>query len=304
MEIPHDQAPDNHGKAFIIGIVLNASYVVIELIYGFMAHSSALLADAGHNIGDVLGLAFSWGALVFAFKKPSPKYTYGLKRMSILAAILNGLILLVTIGIIAGDAIHKLRNIEKINENIVMWVAGMGIVVNGITAWLFVKGRKDDMNIKGAFLHMAGDAAVSLGILIAGLIIKFTGYYWVDPVMCFIIVAIVLYETWDLMKDSVNLALDAVPESIDLHKVMAYLESVKGVKKVYDLHIWAMSTTQTALSVHLLIPGHQGDDHLLGEITAQLDKRFKIVHPTIQIVHDSNSGRYDEDCLGQTAINA
>jgi cobalt-zinc-cadmium efflux system protein len=298
MEIPHNQAPDNHGKAFIIGILLNASYVVIELIYGFVAHSSALLADAGHNTGDVLGLAFSWGALVFALKKPSPKYTYGLKRMSILAAILNGLILLMTMGIIAGDAIHKLQQIEKINENIVMWVAGMGIVVNGVTAWLFVKGRKEDMNIKGAFLHMAGDAAVSLGILIAGLIIKFTGYYWVDPVMCFVIVAIVLYETWDLMKDSVNLALDAVPENIDLSGVTAYLESVKGVKKVYDLHIWAMSTTQTALSVHLLIPDDKGDDHVLREITKQLHERFEIVHPTIQIVHDTNAGLHDQDCLG------
>jgi cobalt-zinc-cadmium efflux system protein len=298
MEIPYDQTPDNHGKAFIIGIILNASYVVIELIYGFISHSSALLADAGHNTGDVLGLAFSWGALVFAFKKPAPKYTYGLKRMSILAAILNGLILLVTIGIIGGDAIHKLRNIEKINENIVMWVAGMGIIVNGVTAWLFVKGRKGDMNIKGAFLHMAGDAAVSLGILIAGLIIKFTGAYWVDPVMCFIIVAIVLYETWDLMKDSVNLALDAVPENIDLHAVTAYLESVNGVTKVYDLHIWAMSTTQTALSVHLVIPGHKGGDQILREITDRLREQFEIIHPTIQIVHDPE--RYCEDCLGQS----
>jgi cobalt-zinc-cadmium efflux system protein len=298
MEIPHPNTRDNHGKAFVIGIILNASYVVIELIYGLLAHSSALLADAGHNTGDVLGLAFSWGALVFALKKPTPNYTYGLKRMSILAAILNGLILLITMGIIAGDAIHKLRNIEKINENIVMWVAGMGILVNGITAWLFVKGRKNDINIKGAFLQMAGDAAVSLGILIAGLIIKFTGYYWVDPGMCFVIVLIVLYETWDLMKESVNMALDAVPPNINLSKVTQYLESVKGVKAVYDLHIWAMSTTETALSVHLFMPDHKGEDNVLNEVKTQLKDRFEIIHPTIQIIHEANPKTYQKDCVG------
>ncbi len=217
--------------------------------------------------------------------------------MSILAAMLNGIILLITMGIIAGDAIHKLRNLEKIDENIVMWVAGMGILVNGITAWLFVNGRKEDINIKGAFLHMAGDAAVSLGILIAGLIIKFTGYIWIDPVMCFVIVLIVLYETWDLMKESVNMALDAVPENVNLSEVAKYLESVTGVKKVYDLHIWAMSTTQTALSVHLLMPAHTGDDKVLQEIREHLQEKFAIIHPTIQIIHEANADQYHEDCL-------
>jgi cobalt-zinc-cadmium efflux system protein len=295
----HDHTPANHGKAFIIGIILNTAYVVVEIIYGLISHSSALLADAGHNAGDVLSLGFSWGALAFALKKPSPNYTYGLKRMSILSSILNGLILLVTMGIIAGDAIHKLQHIEKVNENIVMWVAGVGIIINGVTALLFMKGQKEDLNIKGAFLHMAADAGIALGVLIAGLIIKFTGYYWLDPAVCFVVILVVVWETWGLLKDSVNLALDAVPENINLKEVTDYLSSVKGVKAVYDLHIWGMSTTQTALSVHLLIPENKGEDDVIDEIKDQLHERFEITHPTIQIIHKINPNEYQKDCVGE-----
>lgn len=276
----------------MIGIFLNSAYVVMEIIYGLIAHSSALLADAGHNAGDVLSLGFSWGALAFALRKPSPNYTYGLKKMSILSSILNALILLVTMGIIAGDAIHKFKHLENVNENIVMWVAALGIFINGFTAWLFMKGQKEDLNIKGAFLHMAADAAVALGVVIAGFIIKMTGYNWIDPVMCFIIIIVVVWGTWGLLKDSVNLALDAVPEGINLNEVAEYLKNVKGVKNVYDLHIWAMSTTQTALSVHLLIPENKGDDRVLSEIRGQLHERFEITHPTIQILHDENSTEF------------
>ena len=293
----HDHTPANHGKAFMIGIFLNAAYVVMEVIYGLIAHSSALLADAGHNAGDVLSLAFSWGALAFALRKPSPNYTYGLKRMSILASILNALILLVTMGIIAGDAIHKFKHLEAVNENIVMWVAALGIFINGFTAWLFMKGQKEDLNIKGAFLHMAADAAVALGVVIAGFIIKLTGYYWIDPVMCFVIIVVVVWGTWGLLKDSVNLALDAVPEGINLNEVTDYLKSVQGVKNVNDLHIWAMSTTQTALSVHLLIPNNKGDDRVLHEIREQLHEKFEITHPTIQITHDEDSAEINKDCV-------
>lgn len=293
----HDHIPTNHGKAFIIGILLNTAYVVMEVIYGLIAHSSALLADAGHNAGDVLSLGFSWGALAFALRKPSSNYTYGLKRMSILASILNALILLVTMGIIAGNAIHKLEHLENVNENIVMWVAAVGILINGFTAWLFMKGQKEDLNIKGAFLHMAADAAVALGVVIAGFIIKLTHYNWIDPVMCFVIVAVVVWGTWGLLKDSVNLALDAVPEGISLDQVKKYLESITGVEKVYDLHIWAMSTTQTALSVHLLMPAHKDDDSVLNEIHQQLNEQFKIMHPTIQIIHNQSSGNYEDDCV-------
>jgi cobalt-zinc-cadmium efflux system protein len=293
----HDHAQANHGKAFIIGIILNSAYVVVEVIYGLISHSSALLADAAHNAGDVLSLGFSWAAIAFALRKPSPNYTYGLKRMSILAAILNGLILFVTMGIIAADAIHKLQNIQSINENIVMWVAGLGIIINGVTAWLFMSGQKEDLNIKGAFLHMAGDAGIALGVLIAGLIIKFTGYYWLDPAVCFVVIIVVVWETWGLLKDSVNLALDAVPENVDIHKVTQYLKSVKGVKEVYDLHVWGMSTTQTALSAHLLIPGNKGDDTVLDEINQQLHERFGITHPTIQIVHKEYKNAHQLDCL-------
>lgn len=301
----HNHGPVNHGKAFVIGILLNSMYVVMEIIYGLIAHSSALLADAGHNAGDVLSLGFSWGALAFALRKPSPNYTYGLRRMSILASILNALILLVTMGIIAGDAIHKFKYLEDVNENIVMWVAGIGILINGITAWLFLKGRKEDLNIKGAFLHMAGDAAVALGVVIAGFVIKLTGYNWIDPVMCFIIILVVVWSTWGLLKDSVNLALDAVPENINLKEVSDYLSSVKGVKAIYDLHIWGMSTTQTALSVHLLIPDNKGEDEVIYEIKEQLHERFEITHPTIQIIHHVIAGEYDKDCIsdGMSAEN-
>lgn len=294
----HDHAPANHGKAFIIGILLNSAYVVMEIIYGLIAHSSALLADAGHNAGDVLSLGFSWGALAFALKKPTLNYTYGLKRMSILASILNALILLVTMGIIAGNAIHKFKHLENVDENIVMWVAGLGMVINGVTAWLFMKGQKEDLNIRGAFLHMAGDAAVALGVVIAGFIIKLTGYIWIDPVMSFVIIVVVVWSTWGLLKDSVNLALDAVPENVNLEEVSDYLASVKGVKRVYDLHIWGMSTTQTALSVHLLIPENKGEGDVIYEIKEQLHERFEITHPTIQIIHSVKSNEYDKDCIG------
>jgi cobalt-zinc-cadmium efflux system protein len=293
----HDHTPANHGKAFMIGILLNTAYVVMEVIYGLIAHSSALLADAGHNAGDVLSLGFSWGALAFALKKPSPNYTYGLKRMSILASILNALILLVTMGIIAGDAIHKFKHLENVDENIVMWVAAVGILINGFTAWLFMKGQKEDLNIKGAFMHMAADAAVALGVVIAGFIIKLTHYNWIDPVMCFIIIIVVVWGTWGLLKDSVNLALDAVPEGIAIGKVKSYLKNITGVKEVYDLHVWAMSTTQTALSVHLLMPAHKGGDEVLIEIRDQLHEQFEITHSTIQIIRTEDILGNQKDCV-------
>jgi cobalt-zinc-cadmium efflux system protein len=293
----HDHTPANHGKAFFIGILLNSAYIIAEIIYGLIAHSSALLADAGHNAGDVLSLGFSWAALAFALKKPSPNYTYGLKRLSILASILNALILLVTMGIIAGDAIHKFSHPENVDENVVIWVAALGILINGFTAFLFMKGQKEDLNIKGAFLHMAADAAVALGVVIAGFVIKFTHYNWIDPVMCFVIIIVVVWGTWGLLKDSVNLALDAVPENINLKEVTDYLSSVKGVKAVYDLHIWGMSTTQTALSVHLFIPDNKGEDDILDEIKEELHERFEITHPTIQIIHRVGPDEYKTDCV-------
>jgi cobalt-zinc-cadmium efflux system protein len=296
----HDHTPANHGKAFIVGILLNTTYVVVEIIYGLIAHSSALLADAGHNAGDVLSLGFSWGALAFALKKPSPNYTYGLKRMSILASILNALILLVTMGIIAGDAIHKFKHLENVDENIVMWVAGIGILINGFTALLFMKGQKEDLNIKGAFLHMAADAAVALGVVIAGFIIKLTHYNWIDPVMCFVIIIVVVWGTWGLLKDSVNLALDAVPENVDLTEVTNYLSNLPGVEAVHDLHIWGMSTTQTALSVHLLIPENKGEDDIIYEIKDQLHERFEITHPTIQVIRQVKPHVYETDCISSS----
>jgi cobalt-zinc-cadmium efflux system protein len=299
----HDHAPANHGKAFMIGIVLNTAYVIIEVIYGLIAHSSALLADAGHNAGDVLSLAFSWGALAFALRKPSPNYTYGLKRMSILASILNALILLITMGIIAGDAIHKFEHLQNVDENIVMWVAAVGILINGFTALLFMKGQKEDLNIRGAFIHMAADAAVTLAVVIAGFIIKLTGYNWIDPVMCFIIVIVVVWGTWGLLRDSVNLALDAVPEGVDLAKVTEYLKNIKGVRDVFDLHIWGLSTTQTALSVHLLMPDNKGDDQVLKEIRHQLHEKFEITHPTIQIIHTEDMIGEQKDCIIGTHVH-
>lgn len=280
-------------KAFIIGIALNVIFVGVEVFYGLVANSSALLADAGHNASDVLSLVFAWTAAWLATLRPRGKYTYGLRKTTILVSILNALILFGAVAVIAWDAIGKLKNPEPVGGTQVMLVAGIGVVINTFTALLFMKGQKEDLNIKGAFLHMTADAGVSAGVVIAGLFIKLTGLQWIDPVMSFIIIGVILWGTWKLFTDSINLALDAVPKNIDVGKVYDYLLSKKGVKDVHDLHIWAMSTTHVALTAHLVMP-EGNNDEFIACLQDELEKKFGINHTTIQI----ENVNIKDDCNG------
>lgn len=284
-----------HRKAFIIGIVLNIAFVAVEVFYGLLANSSALLADAGHNAGDVLSLVFAWTAAWLATLKPKGRYTYGLRRTTILVSILNALMLFGAVIAIGWDAIGKLTEPQPVAGSQVMIVAGIGIVINTITALLFVKGQKGDLNIRGAFLHMAADAGVSASVVVAGLLINLTGLLWIDPVMSFIIIGVILWGTWRLFTDSINLALDAVPRHIDINKVSEFLLSKEEVEDIHDLHVWAISTTQIALSVHLVIPGGC-DDKFLSEFQEELYHNFGIGHTTIQIENKSLEGNVMTGC--------
>jgi cobalt-zinc-cadmium efflux system protein len=284
-----------HSRAFAIGIALNVIFVAIEIIYGLIANSSALLADAGHNASDVLGLVFAWMAAWMATKKPRGKYTYGLRKTTILVSILNALLLFGAIAAIGWDAIGKLQNPQPVAGMQVIIVAGIGVVINTATALLFMKGQKDDLNIRGAFLHMAADAAVSLGVVVAGFLILTTGKYWIDPVISFIIIAVILYGTWQLFSDSVNLALDAVPKNINIEKVREFIEAKKGVETIHDLHVWAMSTSQVAISAHLVMPDG-GNDNFIEELNHDLKKIFNIEHATFQIENRSLEKICRTDC--------
>ncbi len=277
--------PSSYGKAFAIGIALNIVFVAVEVFYGLLANSSALLADAGHNASDVLSLIFAWGAIWLATVKPKGKYTYGLRKTTILVSILNALLLFGAVIAIAWDAVGKFKNPEPVAGTQVMIVAGIGVVINTATALMFMKGQKHDLNIKGAFLHMAADAGVSLGVLFAGLLINLTGIQWIDPLMSFMIVAVILWGTWHLFIDSIDLALDAVPKHIELEKVRQFLISQKGVEDLHDLHVWAMSTTQVALTAHLIMPDGHSDD-FIADLQHKLRHQFKIEHTTFQIENE------------------
>lgn len=286
----HDHGVKNYGKAFALGIGLNVIYVIVEVFYGLSVDSSALLADAGHNTSDVLSLVLAWAATWAAKKRPSGDFTYGYRKTTIMASMVNGALIIAAGGIITYDAILKLQNPVEIPGNIIMIVAGIGVVINTVTALLFMKGQKD-LNIKGAFLHMAADAGVSLGVVLGGLIINLTGITWIDPVLSFVIVAVIVYSAWGLLRDSVKLALDAVPQEIDLEEVNTYLKSVKGVEEVHDLHIWAMSTTETALTAHLVVPKGQDDDFLY-KIREELHDKFEISHTTLQVENEFGDEDY------------
>ena len=282
-EHSHGNAGENdYSRAFALGIGLNIAFVAVEIIYGLIANSSALLADAGHNASDVLGLVFAWTASRLATIKPKGKYTYGLRKTTILVSILNALLLFGAVAAIGWDAVGKLYDPEPVAGTPVMIVAAIGVVINTLTALLFMKGQKEDLNIKGAFLHMAADAGVSLGVVVAGLLINITGLQWIDPITSFLIIAVILWGTWNLFTDSVDLALDAVPKQIDVDKVRDFLLSQNGVQNVHDLHIWAMSTTKVALSVHI-ITSVQTDSSFIQEIQHSLREKFNIGHTTIQI---------------------
>jgi len=284
-----------HGKAFAIGIGLNLIFVAVEIIYGLIANSSALLADAGHNASDVLGLAFAWTASWLSTTKPKGKYTYGLRKTTILVSILNAVLLFGAVIAIGWDAFGKFQNPEPVAGSKIMIVAGIGFIINALTALLFIKGQKDDLNIKGAFLHMAADAGVSLGVVVAGLLINVTGKLWIDPLMSFVIIIVILWGTWKLFMDSVNLALDAVPRHVDLDKVRKYIAAKNGVEGLHDLHIWAMSTTQIALTAHLEMP-RGGSDQFIAELQQELKDEFGIGHTTFQIERRNLEVNCETDC--------
>ena len=291
----HHQPPAGFDGAFALGAALNAAFVAAEIVFGLLAHSVALLADAAHNLGDVLGLLLAWGAVWLGRRRPTRERTYGYGRSTILASLTNAVVLLVSVGAIAVEAVQRLAAgvpSGQVGGRTVMLVAAAGIVVNGVTAWLFARGRKGDLNVRGAFLHMAADAAVSAGVVAAGLVILLTGWAWLDPLVSLGIATLILVSTWGLLRDSVNLALDKVPDGVDARKVRAYLTALPGVIEVHDLHIWGLSTTETALTAHLVRPGRGTDDALLRQACVELRARFGVGHATFQV----EEGDPDQPC--------
>ncbi|MFE1598296.1 cation diffusion facilitator family transporter [Methylobacterium sp. ID0610] len=279
----HVHAPAEFGRAFAIGIALNTGFVLIEALFGILSGSMALLADAGHNLSDVLGLVVAWAAAVLGRRAPSPRFTYGLRGSSILAALFNAVFLLVAVGAITWEAILRFADPPPVAETTVIVVALVGIAVNGLTAWLFASGRKDDLNIRGAYLHMVADAAVSAGVVVAAIVIMLTGWNWLDPLVSLVIVAVIVAGTWGLLRDSVTMSLAAVPPGIDPAAVRRCLAERPGVVEVHDLHVWSMSTTETALTAHLVMPsGHPGNA-FLAECGQVLRERFGIAHATLQV---------------------
>ena len=282
----HAHAPADFGAAFAIGIGLNVGFVAIEAAYGLIAGSVALLSDAGHNLGDVLGLAAAWLASVLVKRVPSARYTYGLRASSILAALFNAIFLLLTVGAISWEAILRFGDPKPVAGGTVMVVAAIGIAVNGVTAWLFASGRKNDINLRGAFLHMASDALISAGVVVAGLVITLTGWLWLDPLTSLVVNLIIVAGTWGLLRDSLGMSMAAVPAAVDPAAVRAFLASRPGVATVHDLHVWPISTTETALTCHLVMPdGHPGDP-FLHALSAELAARFRIGHSTVQVETD------------------
>ncbi|WP_201759867.1 cation diffusion facilitator family transporter [Bradyrhizobium sp. AC87j1] len=285
----HVHAPANFGKAFAIGIALNIALVVAEAVYGYVGNSTALLADAGHNLSDVLGLVVAWGASIAAQRAPSGRFTYGFRASTILAALANAVFLLVATGAIGWEAILRLREPEPVAGVTVMVVAGIGILINGFTAMLFASGRKDDINIEGAYLHMAADAAVSLGVVVSAALIIWTGWLWLDPVTSLVICATILWSTTSLLRGSVDMSMAAAPKGTDLAAIRSFLLARPGVTAIHDLHVWPISTTETALTCHLVMPTGAGDAFLME--TAQLLKTtHRIGHTTLQVETHPDNG--------------
>lgn len=280
----------NINLSFFVAVIANLAFTFIEAFYGFVTNSVSLLGDAGHNLSDVLGLLLAWGAAYLATKKASTVYSYGYRRTTILAAIINAMVLVFASGFIAFESIEKFFSPSPIQTVPVIVVAGIGILVNAGTALLFMRGSKDDLNLKGAYLHLAYDALISVGVVIAGVTIHFTGWLWVDSIAGLLIVVIILGGTWGLLKDSINLILDAVPEGVDQHSVKNYLEGIPGVTQVHDLHIWAMSTNETCLTAHLVMPLNtlwdSEDGHT--KIGKELLLKYKIHHVTLQVEKDTD----------------
>jgi cobalt-zinc-cadmium efflux system protein len=279
----HDHTPDHFGAAFAVATTLNLALVIGQVWYGLAANSLALLADAGHNFGDVMGLVLAWGAIAIANWKPSNRFTYRMQAASILSAFANGVILLVATGAIAWEAIRRFSEPQPVASTTVMVVAALAVIVNGVSAWLLSRGSKGDLNVRGAFLHMLGDAGVSVAVILAALGIELTGWQWLDPAASLLIAVVILWGTWGLLREAIRLTLNAAPREIDPHDVRLYLAGLPQVESVHDLHIWAMSTKETALSCHLVTPqGHPGDDFLKA-VAHELEHRFDIGHATVQI---------------------
>ena len=301
----HDHAGHHHGnggnfgRAFIIGIILNLTFVVVETIYGFAANSMALLADAGHNLSDVLGLVVAYVGMLLVKRRPSPRFSYGLKKSSILAALINALLLLVAVGAIIAEAIQRLIEPEPSNGSTVMAVAAVGIVINGLTALMFARGRKGDLNIRGAYLHMVADAAVSAAVVVAGLAILLTGERWIDPVVSLVVAAVILWGTWGLLTEATSMTLAGTPRNIESAQVARALEKLPGVVGTHHLHIWSLSTTETAMTVHLQVGDDVDRDRILRQANAYVHQLFGIDHSTIQVECAAPaSGGYcpGEDC--------
>ncbi len=284
----HSHAPASFGAAFAIGTALNLGFVVVEAFAGFLGNSMALLADAGHNLGDGLGLVMAWGAYVLSRRRPTANYTFGLGQSSILAALFNALLLLIAVGAISWEAVQRLIHPEPVVAGIVMAVAAVGIVINGATALLFASGRKGDLNVHAAFLHMMADAGVSAGVVVAGLVILWTGWQWVDPVVSLAVNLVIVLATWGILRQSLTLAVAGVPASVDLPAVKRDLAGLPGVADVHDLHVWPLSTTETALSCHLVMPGGHPGDQFLVDAGARLREHHRIGHPTFQIETDAS----------------
>lgn len=284
----HSHAPANFNKAFAIGISLNIVFVAIEAFYGWKINSLALLADAGHNLSDVAGLVLAWGGALAGKLRPNSRHTYGWRRGTILAAFANALLLLVAMGALVWEAVGRLMSPEPVAGSdgvTIMVVAGVGIVINTVTALLFMRGREKDLNIQGAFLHMAADALVSAGVVVAGALTLWMGWTWLDPVVSLLIAAVILWGTWNLFKRSFHLLFDGVPDGVDPQAVLDYLAGLPGISRVHDLHIWAMDTSQVAMTAHLVMPHGHVDDGFLRDATEQLHERFEIAHATLQVVN-------------------
>jgi cobalt-zinc-cadmium efflux system protein len=289
-------APKNITKAFVVGIILNSAFVLIEAIAGLYTHSLSLLADAGHNLSDVAGLALALFASKLALRKTNEKYSFGYRQSTVLAAFINACILLISLGAVAYEAIIRITTPHPIEGGIVAAIAGIGIVINSVTALMFLKDKEKDINTKGAYLHMASDALISLGVVIAGIVIIYTQWYWLDSVVSLALVIVVIFGTWGLLKESLRLTLNGVPKDIDVNEVKKYLSSLKGVTDVHDLHIWAISTTETALTVHLTIPENSENNILYNNIKEELHHQYNISHLTIQIENGKEQFLCEQRC--------
>jgi cobalt-zinc-cadmium efflux system protein len=296
----HHHAPARYDRVFAIGVTLNLAFVLLEFFFGFISNSLALIADAGHNLSDVAGLLLAWGAAVLARRLPTNNRTYGMRRASILAALGNAALLFVAVGGIAWEAVRRLLNPAPLESPIVMAVAAVGIVINTVTALMFMRGSKEDLNLRGAFLHMAADALVSLGVVVAAGLIWLTNWYWLDPATSLVIVAVIVWGTWGLAKEALDLALDAVPKGIHPNEVRQYLLALPGVTSVHDLHIWALSTTEPALTAHLVLEDMNSSNQLLEKVQKELHNTFGIEHTTLQLEHD-NANRNCQGCDAETA---